>query len=435
MKKRVNYVLCLFAVAVLLLVPKQVKAAYYKSGSDIQMNAPEISLGNVYYRETYTDDMKKFYRFKTGNLDGVYLISFRTAIEGGQGGSARAAAYSTLTVMDGYTNKVAGIDGKSGRMSIFEGYSLNDKKALMLDAVIVASNLNRNTDYYIQFGAYDGLKSWNYNKVSSICVEFVPFRVASGFAMAENSNGDLTFTWNNIEKYNSYNSLASFDKFIIKAYANGNEKNIAEGNGGVNCLIVKGNNSTLRGFGYPENTVNFELFCGQTYYSYFNSRASFTKMYSTGNILFTSPLTRSSEHVVNGIKYRIRKNGSNGCGEVEAVGTDQTFNSGNLHIPESVVIKGYNFSVTSIADDAFAGNKSITTVTIGKNVKKIGSRAFSGCSSLKKVRIKSKNLKKVGKKAFFTTNKKGKIKVPSSKLTGYKRLLKGKITKGIKIMK
>ena len=68
----------------------------------------------------------------------------------------------------------------------------------------------------------------------------------------------------------------------------------------------------------------------------------------------------------------------------------------------------------------------LQSVTVGKNVTKIGARAFEGDKQLKRVSIKGKNLKKVGAAAFANIHKKAKIKVPQKKLGSYKKLLNGK---------
>ncbi|MCI5883450.1 MAG: leucine-rich repeat domain-containing protein, partial [Eubacterium sp.] len=70
----------------------------------------------------------------------------------------------------------------------------------------------------------------------------------------------------------------------------------------------------------------------------------------------------------------------------------------------------------------------LKTVTIGKSVTKIGSKAFYGCSKIKTLTIKSTKLttKKIGSKAFTKTPKKMTVKVPKSKLKSYKKLLKAK---------
>lgn len=97
-----------------------------------------------------------------------------------------------------------------------------------------------------------------------------------------------------------------------------------------------------------------------------------------------------------------------------------------VEVPASVKIHGVTYKVTSIAKNAFAKNKKITTLTIGKNVKKIGTKAFYKCSKLKKITIKTTKLtsKTVGKNAFKGIHKKATIKVPKKKLNAYKKVLK-----------
>ena len=101
-------------------------------------------------------------------------------------------------------------------------------------------------------------------------------------------------------------------------------------------------------------------------------------------------------------------------------------------IPDQVTINGYTFQVTSIAGNAFKNNKNITTVIIGKNIKRIGKKAFYGCKSLRNITIKTKLLKKntVGSKAFTIagckTNKNFKFKVLKKKLKLYKKILRKK---------
>lgn len=120
-------------------------------------------------------------------------------------------------------------------------------------------------------------------------------------------------------------------------------------------------------------------------------------------------------------------------------------------IPAAITIGAKTYKVTAIAKNAFANNKKIKTVTIGKNVntigdkafykctklskitipagvKKIGKQAFFGCKSLKSITIKTTKLtnKTVGSKAFKGIHKKAVIKVPKKKLAAYKKLLKSK---------
>lgn len=92
-------------------------------------------------------------------------------------------------------------------------------------------------------------------------------------------------------------------------------------------------------------------------------------------------------------------------------------------------------TVTDIADNAFYGCKKLASVDIPASVTTIGKKAFYGCSKLKKVTIKSKSITQIGSGAFVRNAKSATIKVPSSRLKAYKKLLKGKTTKGAKITK
>ena len=112
-------------------------------------------------------------------------------------------------------------------------------------------------------------------------------------------------------------------------------------------------------------------------------------------------------------------------------------------------MNGRTLKVTGIAANAFKGNKKMTSVTIGSNVKKIGSGAFMNCRNLTRVTVtakgltsigknafkgdrklktvnlrKVKALKKVGKGAFKGISKKVTVKVPKQKKKAYSKLLK-----------
>lgn len=171
-------------------------------------------------------------------------------------------------------------------------------------------------------------------------------------------------------------------------------------------------------------------------------------------------------------KYKVTKAGqTNGTVEY-VVTTAQKVTS--VTIPATVKIDGVTYKVTSIANNAFKGNKNITkvviganvttigknafngckklkTVKIGKNVTaikanafkgctaltsltlparvtKIGANAFSGCKKLKTLTIKSKKMtsKTLAKNAFKGLTKTTTIKVPKNKLKDYKKLFKNK---------
>lgn len=101
-------------------------------------------------------------------------------------------------------------------------------------------------------------------------------------------------------------------------------------------------------------------------------------------------------------------------------------------IPAQITINGYTYKVTSIADNAFKNNKKLTSVTIGKNIKRIGKKAFFGCKNLKKITVKTTLLKDktVGSKAFTKAGsknyKKLKVKMPKKKAKAYLKIFRKK---------
>lgn len=99
-----------------------------------------------------------------------------------------------------------------------------------------------------------------------------------------------------------------------------------------------------------------------------------------------------------------------------------------VSIPSTIKVDGVTYKVTSIANNAFKNNKKIKKLTIGKNVSRIGTKAFYGCKKLKTIAIKTTKLKtkNIGSKAFNGIASKATIKVPKKKYTAYKKLLKKK---------
>ena len=61
--------------------------------------------------------------------------------------------------------------------------------------------------------------------------------------------------------------------------------------------------------------------------------------------------------------------------------------TGSVNIPDNVEIDGIKYEVTEIEKEAFNNSFDLNTVTISKNVKNIGDRAFDKCTSLTKVVI------------------------------------------------
>lgn len=69
-------------------------------------------------------------------------------------------------------------------------------------------------------------------------------------------------------------------------------------------------------------------------------------------------------------------------------------------IPDRVSVDGCYYQVTEIKSSAFAGNKKLCQVVLGKNIQKIGEKAFYGNRNLKRIVIKAQNIKSIGKNAW-----------------------------------
>lgn len=144
----------------------------------------------------------------------------------------------------------------------------------------------------------------------------------------------------------------------------------------------------------------------------------------TGNGDTSSKVKKGKKVTVKNGNYKVTS--VSGTKTVQFTGAKK--NAKNVVIPSSVKVNGKNYKVTTIAKNACKGNKKLTKVTVGANVKSIGKNAFKGCSNLKSIVIKTKKLtaKKVGSNAFKGINSKAKVKVPGGKVKAYKKIVKSK---------
>jgi hypothetical protein len=106
-----------------------------------------------------------------------------------------------------------------------------------------------------------------------------------------------------------------------------------------------------------------------------------------------------------------------------------------LNVPNTVTIGDIKAKVTEIASGACKGNKKLTTVTIGKNVTKIGKNAFYKCKNLTSINIKSKKIAEFGPGCFAKINKKAVFKINKKVIKTYKAVLKEMTPDGVKFKK
>lgn len=109
-----------------------------------------------------------------------------------------------------------------------------------------------------------------------------------------------------------------------------------------------------------------------------------------------------------GINYRITSGTT-----VEVAPTSIT---GVISIPANVSYNNTNFTVTSIGDDAFAGNSSLGIVSIPNSVTIIGARAFKNCRQLISVSIPN-SVTSIGNYAFERCWDLTSITIPNSVTT------------------
>ncbi|WP_394910613.1 leucine-rich repeat domain-containing protein [uncultured Robinsoniella sp.] len=124
----------------------------------------------------------------------------------------------------------------------------------------------------------------------------------------------------------------------------------------------------------------------------------------------------TQEYISGSFRYKVLTSGSNG-GTVQVIAPINNKKT-KLTIPDTVKLNTYNFTVTSIAKNAFKSNKKLQSVNIGKYVTSIGDRAFYNCSALTSVKFGNK-VNEIGKAAFRGCSNLKKVKLPT-KVTSIK---------------
>lgn len=120
------------------------------------------------------------------------------------------------------------------------------------------------------------------------------------------------------------------------------------------------------------------------------------------------------------LKYKVTRL-SGKTGTVSVVGVKSKKVS-KLSVPSTVKINGFTFKVTEVGAKAFKGCKKLKSLTLGKNIRKIGKKAFFHDKKLKKVAVKSRKLKAIGKSALKGISRKAVIRIPKSKKKAYRKL-------------
>lgn len=138
---------------------------------------------------------------------------------------------------------------------------------------------------------------------------------------------------------------------------------------------------------------------------------------------------KNASYTISNYRYKITNANISGKGTVAITGVKSSSVKKKLKsitVSDSIKIGGKTFKVTEVGKSAFASCAKATSAKIGKNVKKIGEKAFYNCKKLKKITVTATGLKSVGKNALKNIYKKAVINVPKSKLKAYKKVFKSK---------
>jgi len=144
-------------------------------------------------------------------------------------------------------------------------------------------------------------------------------------------------------------------------------------------------------------------------------------------------LKKGDEIVKSGNTYEVASASAKTVKYVNVENTKKSTVTIPATIKTTVNGKSVTYKVVGIEDNAFKNDKSLKKVTIGSNIKTIGKNAFSGCSKLKTIIIKSTNITKVEKNALKGTAKNLTIQVP--KKSSFDKLFKNKGNSTIVIKK
>ena len=214
-------------------------------------------------------------------------------------------------------------------------------------------------------------------------------------------------------------------------------------------------------------TTTSEGYTGDIYCTICNQKISSGKKIAKLTPQTATPGKMIKDKSTNGV-YKVLQDG------VSVEFTKPVYKKASVRIPDTIKVNGITCKVTGISANAFKNNKSLKSVTIGRNVTVIGTNAFYGCKKLSKVSggngivkighrafancislskitipgsvrsigkqafcnckklssitIKTSTLsgKTVGSKAFAGTYKKPTVKVPAKQMKAYKKLLKAR---------
>ena len=117
---------------------------------------------------------------------------------------------------------------------------------------------------------------------------------------------------------------------------------------------------------------------------------------------------------VNGIYYDKNSDPYTGNGTVWVTSNPNKLYTGNITIPQTVQKGGYTYKIIGVSSNAFKDCVNLSSVKfLFDNDIEIGANAFSGCSSLREVRLPS-NLTGIPSGAFKNCTQLSSIELPTT---------------------
>lgn len=118
-----------------------------------------------------------------------------------------------------------------------------------------------------------------------------------------------------------------------------------------------------------------------------------------------------TEFTAGSVRYRLTSTDPLTC-EVIALGDEEKY-TGEVTVPASLSVSGFDIAVTKVGDNAFSGCQSLTSVTLPEGITAIGKDAFASCKGLTTLPIPA-TVETIDEGAFINCEKAKNYTIPAS---------------------
>ena len=223
-------------------------------------------------------------------------------------------------------------------------------------------------------------------------IKFTNFQSATALI----SGSNLAFTMDAVNNGNTI--IQSVNVWVYEH----NSDNLAVSSGSRSNLILEPGNSGTFNLALPTMTNKGGTFDLQIKHSYdptinYSERIPFT--IANGNVY----------EIINGIKYVVISEEEKTASAIRY----STSLSGELELPEKVMIKGEEYTLTELSNSFMFGATGITKVTLPPTIKRIAGSSFNGCSSLSEINL-PEGLEYMGGSCFTNCKELKSITIPQN---------------------